>query len=79
MSQSHELTCEAKLARLVLDNRGPLSPGEVAEEARLCRDDATSALQELKNLGLVESVCGICESKEEVYALVNDVEDADAV
>lgn len=77
MSQSHELTCEAKLARLVLDNRGPLSPTEVAEEARLSRDDARNALSELDGLDIAECVCGLCESKEEVYALVDDVADTE--
>lgn len=77
MSQAHELSCEAKLARLVLDNRGPLSPAEVAEEARLSSEEATTAIRELRDLGLVECVCGLCDSKEEVYALVDDVEDAD--
>jgi len=77
MSQSHDLSCEAKLARLVLDNRGPLSPAEVADEGRLSRDEATSALRELKELGLVECVCGLCESKEEVYALTEDVDQPD--
>lgn len=76
MSQSHELSCEAKLARVVLDNRGPLSPVEVAEEARLSAEDATTALQELADLGFAESVCGLCESKETVYELVEDVEDS---
>lgn len=74
MCQSHDLSCEAKLARVVLDNRGPLSPVEVAEEARLSAEDAASALQELDDLGLAESVCGLCESKETVYELVDDVE-----
>lgn len=76
MSQSHELSCEAKLARVVLDNRGPLSPTEMAEEARLSADEAVEALREMEGLELVEGVCGLCDSKEEVYALVEDTEDA---
>lgn len=76
MSPSHELSCEAKLARVVLDNRGPLSPVEVADEARLTADEADDALRELAELDLAESVCGLCQSKETVYELVHDA-DAD--
>jgi DNA-binding transcriptional regulator GbsR (MarR family) len=68
------LSCEAKLARVVLDNRGPLSPDEVAEEARLSREAAAAALEELAAADLAESVCGLCESKETVYELVQDVD-----
>jgi hypothetical protein len=64
-----ELSCAAKLARVVLDNCGPLSPAEVAEEARLSEAAASDALAELSEAGVVDCVCGLCESKEEVYAL----------
>ncbi|WP_336037775.1 hypothetical protein [Halobacterium yunchengense] len=74
MSESEALSCAAKLARVVLDNCGPLSPAEVAEEARLSEADAAAALDELQAAGLVECVCGLCESKEQVYALVDAAE-----
>ncbi|MBP2250519.1 hypothetical protein J2754_000828 [Halarchaeum solikamskense] len=38
MSGTVQLSCHAKLARVVLDNRGPLSPAEVASEARIDED-----------------------------------------
>lgn len=72
MSGAHDLSCEAKLARVVLDNRGPLAPAEMAAEARLTADQASVALRELADAGLAESVCGLCESKETVYELVED-------
>ena len=72
MSESGTLSCAAKLARVVLDNCGPLSPAEVAEEARLSEEDASEALAELRDEGLAECVCGLCESKEQVYALADD-------
>jgi DNA-binding Lrp family transcriptional regulator len=72
MSESGTLSCAAKLARVVLDNCGPLSPTEVAEEARLSEEDASEALAELVDEGLAECVCGLCESKEQVYALAED-------
>jgi hypothetical protein len=71
-----ELSCAAKLARVVLDNCGPLSPAEVAEEARLSEADASDALAELNEAGVVDCVCGLCESKEEVYALADAPEQA---
>jgi hypothetical protein len=74
MSESEALSCAAKLARVVLDNCGPLSPAEVAEEARLSEADAEDALAELADAGLAECVCGLCESKERVFALTDSVE-----
>lgn len=71
-----ELSCAAKLARVVLDNCGPLSPAEVAEEARLSEAEASDALAELRDAGLVDCVCGLCESKEEVYELADAPEQA---
>ncbi|WP_232686074.1 hypothetical protein [Halobacterium zhouii] len=72
MSESESLTCGAKLARVVLDNCGPLSPEEVAEEGRLSESKAEDALAELADAGLAECVCGLCESKQQVYALTVD-------
>ncbi|MDH5019708.1 hypothetical protein [Halobacterium rubrum] len=79
MSQPQGLSCAAKLARVVLDNRGPLSPAEVADEGRLSEPQARDALAELADVGLAEGVCGLCESKQEVYELTDDDgSDADA-
>jgi hypothetical protein len=72
MSESGSLSCAAKLARVVLDNCGPLSPTEVADEARLSEDEAADALAELEDAGFVDCVCGLCESKEQVYELAAD-------
>lgn len=67
-----ELTCAAKLARVVLANCGPLSPSEVADEAYVSADEARAGLGELQRRGVAEPVCGVCEAKEEVYALVDE-------
>ena len=72
MSESQSLSCAAKLARVVLDNCGPLSPEEVAEEARLSGSEADDALAELADADLAECVCGLCESKQRVYALTDE-------
>jgi DNA-binding transcriptional regulator GbsR (MarR family) len=72
MSESETLSCAAKLARVVLDNCGPLSAAEVAEEAHLSESDASDALSELAGADLAECVCGLCESKQRVYALTAD-------
>lgn len=64
-----ELSADAKLVRLVLDNCGPLAAPEAAREAYLCDERARSALTELETAGLAEPVCGMCESREEVFAL----------
>lgn len=69
-----ELSADAKLARVVLDNCGPLSPPEVAEEAYLTDDRARVALADLVDAGLAEPVCGVCEAREEVYALTDEGE-----
>jgi hypothetical protein len=74
MSESESLSCAAKLARVVLDNCGPLSPAEVADEARLSEDEASDALAELEDAGLVDCVCGLCESKQQVYELADAAE-----
>jgi len=76
MSQPQGLSCAAKLARVVLDNCGPLSPAEVADEGRLSEPQARDALAELADAGLAETVCGLCESREEVYELTADDDDA---
>ena len=73
-SNLRELSCAAKIARVVLDNCGPLSPSEVAEEAYLSTDRAREGLAELSSRGLAEPVCGVCEEREEVYALTKPAE-----
>lgn len=65
-----ELSCSAKLARVVLDNCGPLAPSEMAGEAFLTAEEARAGLDELADLGLAEPVCGVCEDREVVYELV---------
>ena len=72
MSQSQPLSCAAKLARVVLDNCGPLSPAEVADEGRLSESEAREALEELDDAGLADCVCGLCPTKQEVYALTDE-------
>ena len=73
MSRKHrDLPCPAKLALVVLDNCGPLSPSEVAEEARLSSEEADTALANLVEHGLAEPVCGVRSAREEVYALTDD-------
>ncbi|MFB6137508.1 MAG: hypothetical protein ABEJ42_04100 [Halobacteriaceae archaeon] len=67
-----DLSCRAKLARVVLENRGPLSARELAEEARIGPDDAAGALAELSAADLAAPVCGVCDSREEVYALADE-------
>lgn len=63
------LSADAKLIRLVLDNCGPLAAPEAAAEAYLSVDRARRSLDELAEAGLAEPVCGMCDAKEEVYAL----------
>ena len=64
-----ELSADAKLVRVVLDNCGPLAAPEVAEEAYLTVGRARTALSELVEAAVAEPVCGMCEEREEVYAL----------
>lgn len=79
MSDSlRELSADAKLVRVVLDNCGPLAPTEAAEEAYLGVERARSGLAELKSAGLAEPVCGMCAAREEVYALTEAGEGADS-
>lgn len=66
-----ELSADAKLVRLVLDNCGPLAAPEAAREAYLCDERTRSAISELEAAGLAEPVCGMCASREEVYALTD--------
>ena len=68
-SPGGELTCTAKLARVVLENQGPLSPSEVAEEARISEESAREGLSELAERGAATTVCGMCDSREELYEL----------
>lgn len=69
-----ELSCAAKLARVVLANCGPLSPSEVAAEAYVSPTRARAGLGELEAAGYAEAVCGVCSAREEVYALTEDAE-----
>ncbi|MFB6071089.1 MAG: hypothetical protein ABEJ76_08695 [Halanaeroarchaeum sp.] len=69
MCHTGVLSCTGKLARVVLSNRGPLTPSEVAAEAHISRAEAQSALGELAEEGMAESVCGLCETHEEVFEL----------
>jgi hypothetical protein len=68
-SIGEELTCTAKLARVVLENQGPLSPPEVATEARITEAEAREGLAELADRGVATTVCGMCDSQEELYEL----------
>jgi len=72
MTAGERLSCHAKLVRVVLDNRGPLSAAEVAAEARIDDDEARRALGELESRGFAECVCGVCATREEVYELSED-------
>lgn len=73
MSSTHrDLPCPAKLALVVLDNCGPLSPSEIATEARVSADEAEDALSALAEAGLAEPVCGVCDAREQVYALTDE-------
>lgn len=67
-----DLSCAAKLARVVLANCGPLSPSEVADEAYISSERAEVGLAELERVGIAEPVCGVCAAREEVYALVGE-------
>lgn len=69
-----DISCPAKLALVVLDNCGPLAPSEVASEARLAPDEAQSAIDDLVGHGLAEPVCGVCDAREEVFALTKEGE-----
>jgi len=64
-----DLSCAAKIARVVLEHRGPLSPSEIAEEAYVSRERAETGVEDLRAAGFVEPVCGVCEEREEVFAL----------
>jgi len=76
MSESRDLSCTAKLVRVVLDNCGPLSPSEVADEACIDPAAAEDALAELESQGRVASVCGVCSTRETVYELREATADA---
>lgn len=69
MCHTGKLSCRAKLVRVVLDNRGPLSPAEVAAESHLSTAEAQEALQEMTAEGIAECVCGLRETREELYDL----------
>jgi DNA-binding MarR family transcriptional regulator len=69
-----DLSCAAKIARVVLEHCGPLSPSEIAEEAYVSRERAETGIEDLRAEGLVEPVCGMCDEKEMVFALTESVE-----
>lgn len=69
-----DLSCAAKIARVVLEHRGPLSPSEIAQEAYISRERAETGIDDLRSEGLVEPVCGVCDGKEEVFALTESTE-----
>lgn len=69
-----DITCPAKLALVVLNTCGPLSPSEVATEARLSIEEAESAVAVLVEHGLAEPVCGVRGAREEVFALTSEGE-----
>lgn len=69
MSAARDVSCTAKLVHVVLAERGPLSPAEVAEEARLSEAEVNDGIEELVDAGLAEAVCGVTETGEEVFAL----------
>ena len=78
MCETGVLSCTGKLARVVLDNRGPLSPSEIADEAHITSPEARKAVAELETVGFVKPVCGLCESQEEVYTLTEAGQDFDS-
>lgn len=69
MTADRDLSCKAKLVRVVLAERGPLAPTEVAAEARLSQSEVEEGLSELVTVGVAEAVCGVPETGEEVFAL----------
>jgi len=69
-----DLSCAAKIARVVLENRGPLSPSEIAREAYVSRERAEAGIEDLRAAGLAEPVCGMCDEKELVFALTESPE-----
>lgn len=69
MCHTGRLSCRAKLVRVVLENRGPLSPSEVAAESHLSPDEASKALEEMTAEGVARCVCGLRDTREELYEL----------
>jgi hypothetical protein len=69
MPVERDLSCTAKLVHVVLAERGPLSPAEVAAEARLSEAEVNEGIAELVDADLAEAVCGVTETGEEVFAL----------
>lgn len=74
VERARRLSCSAKLARVVLENCGPLSPSEVAAEAHLSPADAADAVAELVDADLAVPVCGVCDTREQVYELTEDAD-----
>jgi hypothetical protein len=69
-----DLSCAAKIARVVLENCGPLSPSEIAREAYISTERAETGVEDLRAAGFVEPVCGMCDEQEEVFALTPPAE-----
>lgn len=69
MCHTGRLSCRAKLVRVVLENRGPLSAAEVAAESHLSTAEAHDALQEMTGEGMARCVCGVRDTREEIYEL----------
>lgn len=67
--RAQDLSCPAKLARVVLENCGPLSASEVAAEARLETNEAAAGLTELAEHDLAQPVCSVRTTREQVYEL----------
>lgn len=74
MRDRGDVSNTGKLARVVLSNRGPLAPSEIAAEANISLGEAQLAIAELEEAGFVKPVCGLCESREEVYTLTESGE-----
>lgn len=69
MTVDRDVSCTAKLVHVVLAERGPLSPAEVATEARLSEAEVEDGIAELVDADLAKAVCGVAETGEEVFAL----------
>lgn len=77
MDTHGDLSCTAKLVHLVLAERGPLAPAEVAAEARLSETEVREGIAELVESDIAEAVCGVAETGEEVFALTESAPQPD--
>ena len=73
-ARTRDLSCAAKIARVVLENCGPLSPSEIAEEAYISTERAETGVEDLRAAGFAQPVCGMCDGKEMVFALTEPAE-----